>query len=116
MTTYRHVTVERWAGPCGAVVGGVDLAADLDDAVIAEIRAALCEHGVVFLRDQSLTPEQQVRFSRRFGAYSPVPFVHAIPEHPEVIAVRREPTEAAGLAFGGVWHSDFSFQIGRAHV
>ena len=50
-----------------------------------------------------------MRFSRRFGAYSPVPFVHAIPEHPEVIAVRREPTEAAGLAFGGVWHSDFSF-------
>jgi len=109
VTGHRHLTVERWAGPCGAVVGGVDLATDLDDAVIAEIRAALMDHGVIFFHDQDLTPERQVAFSRRFGPYSPVPFVHAIPEHPEVIAVRREPTEAAGLAFGGVWHSDFSF-------
>ncbi|GIU90617.1 MAG: alpha-ketoglutarate-dependent taurine dioxygenase [Acidimicrobiia bacterium] len=106
---YRHVTVERYAGPCGAVVSGVDLAADLDDDVIAEIRRALLDHGVLFFRDQSLSPERQVAFSRRFGPYSPVPFVQAIPDHPEVIAVVREPSEQQGFAFGGIWHSDFSF-------
>ena len=105
----RTITVERFAGPCGAVIGGVDLAADLDDAVIAEIRRAVLDHGVVFFRDQSLTPERQVAFSRRFGPFSPVPFVQPIAEHDEVIAVVREPTERQGFAFGGIWHSDFSF-------
>jgi taurine dioxygenase len=38
-----------------------------------------------------------------------VPFVQPIADHDEVIAVVREPTERQGFAFGGIWHSDFSF-------
>jgi taurine dioxygenase len=90
-------------------VSGIDLSSDLDDGTIQEIRRALLEHGVVFFRDQSLTPDAQVAFSRRFGAYSPVPFIEPIRDHPEVIAVVREPEEQQGFAFGGIWHSDFSF-------
>ena len=108
-SAYRHVRVEPWAGPCGAVIGGVDLATDCSDAVIAEIRRAVLDHGVVFARGQSLTPAQQVGFSRRFGPASPVPFVQPIAEHPEVIAVVREASERQGFTFGGIWHSDFSF-------
>jgi taurine dioxygenase len=106
---YRYVTVEPHAGACGAVVGGVNLGAELDDPVVAEVRRALLDHQVIFFRDQSLTPEEQVAFSRRFGPYSPVPFVEAIAEHAEVIAVVRDPSEQPGLVFGGLWHSDFSF-------
>ncbi len=91
------ITVERYAGPCGAVIGGVDLADDVPDATIAEIRRALLDHGVVFFRGQSLTPEQQVAFSRRFGPFSPVPFVQPIAEHDEVIAVVRDAVRGAGV-------------------
>ncbi len=38
-----------------------------------------------------------------------MPFVQPIADHDEVIAVVREPTERQGFAFGGIWHSDFSF-------
>lgn len=103
-----RITVEPVAGPCGALVGGVDLADDLDDRTIGEIRRAVLDHGVVFCRGQSLSPERQVAFSRRFGPFSPVPFVQPIAEHDEVIAVVREPEERQGFAFGGIWHSDFS--------
>ncbi len=106
---YRHVTVDRYAGACGAVISGVDLASELNDDAVAEIRRALLDHQVIFFRGQSLTPEQQVGFSRRFGPYSPVPFVEPLAGHPEVIAVVREPSEQTGLVFGGLWHSDFSF-------
>jgi taurine dioxygenase len=106
---YQHLTVERVAGGCGAVLGGVDLAADLDDAVIAEIRRAVLDHQVVFFRGQQLSAEQQVTFSRRFGPFSPVPFIEPTPEHPEVIAVVREASETQPFTFGSVWHSDFSF-------
>ncbi len=106
---FRRIRVDRWTGACGAVVGGVDLAADLDDAVVAEIRRALLDHGVIFFRGQSLTPDQQVAFSRRFGPYSPVPFIEPVAGHDEVIAVVREASERQGFTFGGLWHSDFSF-------
>jgi taurine dioxygenase len=106
---YEHLRVEPWSGVCGAVITGVDLAGHLPDPVVAEIRRAVLDHGVVFVRDQSLTPSQQVAFSRRFGPSSPVPFVQPIAEHPEVIAVVREASESQGFTFGGIWHSDFSF-------
>lgn len=106
---YVHVRVEPLTAACGAVISGVDLAADLPDAVIAEIRRAVLDHGVVFAREQHLTPARQVAFSRRFGPESPVPFVQGIAEHPEVIAVVREASETQAFIFGGIWHSDFSF-------
>jgi taurine dioxygenase len=106
---YEHVSVARLAGACGAVVSGADLAADLPDAVVAELRRALLEHQVIFLRDQRLDPVRLVAFSHRFGPPSPVPYVQPIPEHPEVIAVVREASETHGYTFGGLWHSDFSF-------
>lgn len=106
---YERIRVAPWSGACGAVITGVDLAADPDDLTIAEIRRALLDHLVVFFRGQSLDPAQQVALTHRFGPYSPVPFVEPIAGHPEVIAVVREPTETQGFAFGGIWHSDFSF-------
>ncbi|MGZ4677272.1 MAG: TauD/TfdA dioxygenase family protein [Acidimicrobiia bacterium] len=106
---YEHVTVDRWAGACGAVVTGVDLATPLAAPVVAEIRRAILDHQVVFFRGQRLSPAQQAAFTHQFGPYSAVPFIEPITEHPEVIAVVREATETQGFAFGGVWHSDFSF-------
>ena len=106
---YEHVSVARVAGACGAVISGVDLAAGLPDPVVAEIRRALLDHQVIFVRDQHLDPEHLVACSHRFGPPSPVPFVQPIAEHPEVIAVVREASETHGYTFGGLWHSDFSF-------
>ena len=107
---YRRVTVEPVAGACGAVIGGVDLAESIDDDVVAEIRRAVLDHKVVFFRSQQhLTPNEQVTFSRRFGPYSPVPFIEPLTDHPEVIAVVREASETQRFTFGSLWHSDFSF-------
>src|SRR5262249_18697804 len=82
---YQHLTVERIAGGCRPPPAGAAPAVALDDAVIAEIRRALLDHHVVFFREQRLTAERQVTFSRRFGPFSPVPFIEPIAEHPEVI-------------------------------
>ena len=57
--------------PTGAAAGaeilGVDLSNDLDAAAFAPIQAALDEYGVIVLRDQTITPEQQIALSRNFG-------------------------------------------------
>ena len=106
---YRHLRVRPVTAACGALVEGVDLAAELDTDVIAEVRRAVLDHQVVFFRDQRLTSERQVAFSRRFGPFSPVPFIEPTAQHPEVIAVVRDATETQPFTFGSLWHSDFSF-------
>ena len=51
----------------GAEIRGVDLAEPIDGATFAAIERAFDEHGVIFFRDQLITPPQQVAFTRRFG-------------------------------------------------
>jgi taurine dioxygenase len=108
MTLANHgLDIRKVSGALGAEIGGVDLAQDLPDRTIAEIRAALVEHQVIFFRDQSLTPDQKVRFGRRFGPLNIHPYVAGMAGNPEVMEVIKEPTDK--LNFGGGWHSDMSF-------
>lgn len=51
----------------GAEVSGIDLAPDLPQAEIDEIEQGLLEHRVLFFRNQDLSGEELVDFSRRFG-------------------------------------------------
>ena len=54
-------------GALGAEIRGVDLARSIDDETFAAIERAYNDHGVIFFRDQHITPPQQVGFTRRFG-------------------------------------------------
>ena len=56
----------RLTGVLGARIDGIDVRV-LDDAELAELRALACEHEVVCVTGQSLTPLEQVEFSRRLG-------------------------------------------------
>ena len=51
--------------PLGHEIRGVDLN-NLDEQTFKEIDDAYKTYGVVVIRDQQLTPEQQLKFSRRF--------------------------------------------------
>ena len=50
----------------GAFVSGIDLA-HIDDTLLADLRGAHAQHGVLFFRNQSLTPEEHLEFARRWG-------------------------------------------------
>lgn len=101
------LTIRKVAGALGAELGGVDLSAELDAETIAAIRAALNQHQVIFFRDQTLTPDQQLAFGRRFGPLNIHPYVSGMAGHPEVMEIIKEPSDK--LNFGGGWHSDMSF-------
>ena len=64
MKNYRHIEVRPIAGALGAEISGVDMARDLDTEVVSEVRHALLEHLVIFLRDQKATPMQQLAFAQ----------------------------------------------------
>ena len=72
---YRTIAVKPIAGALGAEITGVDLATDLADETVAEIRRAWLEHLVVFFRDQALDPAAFLAFARRIGEPVEYPFV-----------------------------------------
>jgi taurine dioxygenase len=98
------ITVTPIAGALGAEIGGVDLAADLPDDLVAEIRRAWLDHLVVFFRDQTLEPAAFLAFARRIGEPVEYPFVKGMDDFPEIITVSKLPHETVN--FGGIWHSD----------
>ncbi|MEU6406546.1 TauD/TfdA family dioxygenase [Streptomyces sp. NPDC046985] len=61
------IEVRPVAGHIGAEITGVDLAGRLDDAAVAEIRAALLRWKAVFFREQKLDHASHVALARRFG-------------------------------------------------
>ena len=99
-------TVVQASGGCGAEVLGIDLA-QLDDGDVARVRQALSEHGVVFFRDQCLSPGQHIALARRFGAIDINRFFRPDSEHPEIAEVRKEKDQQNNI--GGGWHTDHSY-------
>jgi alpha-ketoglutarate-dependent 2,4-dichlorophenoxyacetate dioxygenase len=62
------VTVTPLTASFAARIDGVDIARPIDEATWATVRAALDEHSVLVFRRHPLDDEQQIAFSRRFGA------------------------------------------------
>ena len=80
----------------------------VDSAVMAEIKAVWLERQLVVIRQQSITPEQQLRFAESLGEPDIYPFLHGLDGFPMITEVLKKETETVN--FGGVWHSDTTYQ------
>src|SRR5437762_10621226 len=107
MRNYRHIEVRPIAGALGAEVHGVDMARDLLPEVVGEVRQALLDHLVIFLREQNVTPQQQLAFARKFGEPIEYPQLKGLPESPMITPVVKLEHERNN--FGGIWHSDTTY-------
>ena len=105
--TYQSISAQPISGALGAVIEGVDLSADLDNATASDVHKALLDHCVIFFRNQHLTPEQHLRLGRRFGTLNAHEFVEAMPGHPEILVVAKNESDKRN--FGGGWHSDVTY-------
>jgi taurine dioxygenase len=100
----------------GAEVRGIDLR-DLDASRFAGLKRAWHDHQVILLRGQTLSDQDLIAFSRRFGDldWAPVQesgrrFVEGLPEIYIVsnVTVNGEPIGSLG-AGEAVWHTDMSY-------
>lgn len=91
----------------GAEIEGIDLSVEQSDAAIAEIRQALLTYKVVFFRDQDITREQHMAFTKRFGALEIHPATPKGQEHPEVLRIAHGPGSRGAENF---WHSDVTWR------
>lgn len=98
----------------GAEIRGINVSAPISEQLFAEIAAAFDKYGVVFFRDQQLTPQQHAAFSGRFGQLE-VNFnsdLYGLPEVPEIFAIGNVERDGRAVALKGVgqtWHSDMCY-------
>jgi len=85
---------------------GVDINR-IDDAQFGALRGAVMAHGVLFLRDQQVTPDQHIAFARRWGGIDINNYFPANGAHPEIAEVRKAETQTTNI--GGGWHTDHSY-------
>src|SRR5437588_57966 len=99
--------VRPTSGALGAELLGIDLSNGLDAEAVADIREAFNEHGVIFFRDQRLTPERHIAFAERIGPINVNRFFKSVPGYPQIAEVRKEASQTTNI--GGGWHTDHSY-------
>ena len=100
----------------GVEVTGVDVNT-LDDTGFAPIYQAWLDHNVMVVRDQELTIEQLLRYSRRFGIVVPHPSKSTRhPEVPEITLLGMNKFDAEGRLIDAIyrrgaegWHADGAY-------
>lgn len=99
----------------GAEIRGVDLREDPGAATIEAIHRAWLDHGVVLFRDQHLSDDDLVRFSRRFGELDLGPrmaWQSADQAFPEIFVISNVVENGNPIGFLGYqeadWHTDMS--------
>ena len=90
----------------GAEITGVDLRS-VTEQQVAEIRAALLTHQVVFFRDQTLTQQEHIYFARQFGELEIHPATPKGQDNPEVLHIAHGP-DSKGRE--NMWHSDVTWR------
>ncbi len=105
------LSVRKLTSRIGAVVEGVDLAADPGGEEVAALRGALNEHKVIVFDGVHLDDAGQERVASWFGQLTSAhPTVPAVPGTTNVLAVDSETSKA------NEWHSDVTFVVNPPQV
>jgi taurine dioxygenase len=106
--------IHPFSGTVGAEILGLDLAKPINADDFSRIHRAHLDHHVVVFRDQLITPQQHIDFSRRFGELQ----IHVLKQflltdHPEILIVSNIVENGQNLGLGDAgkfWHSDLSYK------
>jgi len=102
--------IEALTCAIGAELIGVNLGdAARDDALFADIKAALLKHKVLFLRDQDITRAEHVAFARKFGELEDHPVAGSDPDHPGLVRIYKTPDQPNDR-YENAWHTDATWR------
>ena len=105
---YKIIKTKPVSGALGAEVSSVDLSKPLNKKTLEEIKSAWLENQVLFFRNQSLTPEQHVAFTKNFGELQGPGYMPTLDGYPNVY-VQEYPGLYDGIVSDVTWHIDASF-------
>jgi len=94
------------APKCGVEVSEISLA-QCSDAEMQEIKKTIYEHGVAVFRDQEFSPEDHIKFGKRWGGIDINNYFPLQDDYDEISIVKKEPDQQTNI--GGAWHTDHSY-------
>ena len=94
--------------PCiGTEVLGIDLRQEQSQQNIDWLSALLVERKVLFFREQDISREQHIGFSKRFGELEVHPFTDNNEQFPELIELHNDRERPPSI---NIWHSDVTWR------
>ena len=106
--TVSALTLRRHSPNLGATIFGVDLRSAVSSEVAKELRTALLTHGVIFFRDQQLTPERLLEVASIFG--EPLRHNPYLPSTEETSGVEIIESGTGKRLANESWHADVTWQ------
>jgi len=115
-TKKARVSVVPTGKPLGAEIRGIDLRT-IDEDVFVCIYEAWLDHSALLFRDQTLSDEDLVEFSQRFGELDWAPIQESgrrfVEGHPEIYVVSNVLENGVPIGSLGAgeaaWHTDMSY-------
>jgi len=99
--------VKRLSPSIGGELSGIDLRKDLTTEIKDLIYEALLVYKVIFFRDQDLSTDQHIHFSKNFGDLEVHPFAPFKEGYPEVLKITHN-EKSRGRE--NLWHSDVTWR------
>jgi len=103
------IQVKALSQVMGAEISGINLA-KMTDQDFHVIKKAFHDHLVIAVRDQNLSPQDQIAFSARFGTLEmQANALYAIPGYPQVLVISNDMKDGQPVGLidaGDFWHSD----------
>ena len=110
----QHLQIIPTGGALGAEIKGVDVSQPFPPDVSMAIRRGLMDHGVLYFRDQQISDEDQVRFTRYFG--EPIPHVRKQQDRrvKEIFIISN--VKENGESIGALGNADISFHSDLSYM
>ena len=102
----KDIEIKELDGGVGVEIHGVDIK-KLSNSQFSSIRDAFVKYGLIFFREQSITPDQHIEFAERWGEININRFFAKVEGYEKIAEVLKE--EDQELNIGGAWHTDHSY-------
>jgi taurine dioxygenase len=108
MTNYSTINVKPLSGNIGAEIDGVNLK-KITKKQFKEIKIVFGKYGVIFFRNQNLSPEEEIIFAELWGEININRFFTNLEGYPKIALVSKEPAQKKNI--GGAWHTDHTYDL-----
>tara|TARA_E500000178_G_scaffold186696_1_gene184908 strand:+ start:1285 stop:2130 length:846 start_codon:yes stop_codon:yes gene_type:complete len=108
MTKYSTINVKPLSGNIGAEIDSVNLK-KISKEQFKEIKIVFGKYGVIFFRNQNLSPEEEIIFAELWGEININRFFKNLEGYPKIALVSKEPEQKKNI--GGAWHTDHTYDL-----
>ena len=92
-SSYSLIDIRPLSSAIGAEIHGIDLNKAISKEQFLEVKSAFGQYGVIFFRDQNLSPDKEITFAEYWGKININRFFTNVDGYPKIAMVLKEPDQ-----------------------